>query len=100
MGTLELAMLVGAAFVAGTIDAIAGGGGLITLPTFLALGVPPHVALATNKAQSVFGAFSALFRYARSGLIDVKRSRLSFPLGFAGSLIGALLVLRIRPEPL
>ena len=43
-----------AAFLGGFIDAIAGGGGLITLPAIMAMGVPPHLALGTNKLQGVF----------------------------------------------
>ncbi len=89
---------MGAAFVAGLIDAIAGGGGLITVPALLAAGLPPHVALGTNKGQSAFGSFAALFRYSRAGMVDGARARRTFPLGFAGSLLGAALVLLMKPE--
>jgi uncharacterized membrane protein YfcA len=92
--------LVGVAFVAGTLDAIGGGGGLLTLPALLAAGIPPHFALGTNKGQSIFGTFAALFRYAREGMVDARRARWMFPLGFAGSLLGARLVLLIQPAVL
>ncbi len=95
-----LALLVGAAFVAGWIDAIAGGGGLITVPALLAAGLPPHVALATNKGQSVFGAITSLLRFARSGLIDRKRAKVAFPTAFVGALIGVQLVLWVSPSAL
>lgn len=88
------------ALVAGTVDAIAGGGGLLTMPALLAVGLPAHLALGTNKGQSVFGSFAALARFWRSGLVDRPRARLTFPLGFAGSLAGAALVLLIRPDVL
>jgi uncharacterized membrane protein YfcA len=96
----KIAGLVAAAFVAGLIDAIAGGGGLIALPALLAAGLPPHVALGTNKGQSMFGTLSALIHYARSGLVDKRRARFTFPLGLVGSLAGAALVMLVRPEQL
>ncbi len=58
--SLDLAaMLIGAAFVAGFVDSIAGGGGLITLPALLLAGASPVQALSTNKIQGAFGAASA-----------------------------------------
>jgi uncharacterized membrane protein YfcA len=92
--------LVAVAFVAGTLDAIGGGGGLLTLPALLAAGIPPHFAPGTNKGQSIWGTFSALVRYARAGMVDGRRARWMFPLGFAGSLLGARLVLLIQPAVL
>jgi len=64
-----LAVLALAAFAAGLMDAIAGGGGIITVPALLAAGLPPAQALATNKLQSPFGSGVALARYARAGLV-------------------------------
>jgi len=96
----SIAFLATAAFVAGVIDAIAGGGGLISLPALLAAGLPPHIALGTNKGQSTFGSFSALFQYARGGLVDMRRARWTLPLGFVGSFCGAALVMLVRPEQL
>lgn len=92
-----LLLLVVAAFVAGTVDAIAGGGGLVTVPALLAAGLPPAAALGTNKGQSVFGSGAALLRYARAGLVDGRVARVSFPAGLAGSLGGAALVLLVPP---
>ena len=93
-----LAVLVGVAFAAGVVDAIAGGGGLLTLPSLLATGLDPQSALGTNKGQSVFGSAAALLRYARAKLIDGRRARGAFPAGFAGSLGGGLLVLSLDPK--
>ena len=95
-----LALLALAAFAAGVIDAVAGGGGLITVPALLAAGLPPHLALGTNKGQSVFGSGASLLRFARAGLVDARRAQVAFPGGFAGALCGAALVLLLRPAVL
>jgi uncharacterized membrane protein YfcA len=89
-----------AAFVAGAVDAVAGGSGVIAVPALLAAGLPPHLALGTNKAQGVFGTFASTLRYARAGLLDRRRARVTFPLGLAGSLCGAAFVLLVPPTTL
>jgi uncharacterized protein len=96
----QIALLVAVALIAGVVDAIAGGGGLVTVPVLLAVGLPPHVALATNKGQSVFGSGAALVRFARAGLIPWSRARWTFPLGFVGALAGAAAVLQVDPAVL
>jgi len=96
----QILLLCGAAFCAGTIDAIAGGGGLISIPALLAVGLPPHVALGTNKGQALFGSLAAAIRYGHAGLVDLRSARITFPMAFVGSLGGAALVLVIRPEVL
>jgi uncharacterized membrane protein YfcA len=98
LGIWQELFLVAVAFVAGTVDAIGGGGGLLTVPALLAVGLPPHSALGTNKGQSTFGSAAALLRYARAGLIPWRRARWLFPLGLLGALGGARLVLFLRPE--
>ncbi|MDS9466562.1 TSUP family transporter [Paracoccus sp. MBLB3053] len=84
--------LVGAAFAAGFIDSIAGGGGLITIPALLLAGLPPAQALATNKVQGVFGAGTAALSYARSGLVDLRAQTGAALVAFAAGLTGAMLV--------
>ena len=70
-GATDLALLmIAAAFVAGLVDAIAGGGGVITVPALLLAGASPLQALATNKLQGSFGAASAVVSYARAGQAD------------------------------
>jgi uncharacterized membrane protein YfcA len=86
------------AVLAGTVDAIAGGGGLITLPALFAAGLPPHVALGTNKGQSVWGSGAALIAFWRAGQVDRKQAALAFPLGLAGAALGAELVLLVDPD--
>lgn len=97
---LALAALVAAAFTAGFIDAIAGGGGLVTVPALLAVGLPPHLALGTNKGQAVWGSGAAMVRFLRAGLVDRAAAPRSFAVGFVGSSLGALLVLVVAPDVL
>jgi uncharacterized protein len=95
-----LLLLVVVAFFAGLVDAVAGGGGLLTVPALMASGLPPHLVLGTNKGQSVFGAGSALLRFARSGILDPPRALAAVPAALAGSLCGASLVFLLRAEVL
>lgn len=95
-----LALLALTAFVAGVVDAVAGGGGLFTVPALLAVGLPPSVALATNKGQAAPGAIASFVTFFRRGGVDRKRAPLGFVSGFVGSLLGARLLLAMRPEPL
>ncbi len=88
-------ILVAVAMVAGFIDAIAGGGGLITLPALLLSGLSPVQALATNKLQSSAGSFSATFAFFRKGLISWKHSKWVFFMSLSGGVIGALLATRL-----
>lgn len=84
-----LTLLFFVASVAGFIDAMAGGGGLLTLPALLAAGVPPTQALATNKLQSSFGSFSASWYFVRRGIVDLKSLRLAIICTFIGAAVGA-----------
>jgi uncharacterized membrane protein YfcA len=86
------------AFFAGVVDAIAGGGGLLTVSALLATGLPPHVALGTNKGQSVFGSGAALLRFARHGAVDRPLAKMTFPAGLAGAFAGAALLLALDPK--
>jgi uncharacterized membrane protein YfcA len=97
---LAIWLLVAAGFGAGFVDSIAGGGGLLTLPALLAAGLPPQIALATNKGQAVFGAVSSAVGYARRGLVDGARAPVGFALGLAGSVLGALALLAVHPSVL
>lgn len=91
--TLELLLilaLVGG--VAGLVDAIAGGGGLVSIPALLWAGLPPIETLATNKLQASFGSFTATMNYARHGLVNWRKLAPSVALTFVGSALGALAV--------
>lgn len=93
-----LALLAAVAFVAGAIDAMAGGGGLLTIPALLAAGIPPVSALATNKLQSAFGTASAFAAYARAGHVDPRRFAMPAAGAFAGSAGGAAAVQHVDPS--
>ena len=85
-----LVLLMLAAFVAGFIDSIAGGGGLITVPALMIAGVPPVAALATNKVQGLFGAGMAAITYARAGHVDLRRQLVPALISFTGAVLGAV----------
>jgi uncharacterized membrane protein YfcA len=88
--TLTL-LLTMAAFIAGIIDSIAGGGGMITIPALLLAGVPPVEALGTNKLQGLFGSSSATIAYARKGHVNIKEQWPEAIASLVGSVFGALL---------
>src|SRR5437867_3989388 len=96
MNWLPVLFVVGT--VAGWIDSVAGGGGLITVPVLLSLGLPPATALGTNKLQGVFGSGSATWHYGRAGLIDFRAAGIGVVCNAIGAFAGALAVQRIQPD--
>jgi uncharacterized membrane protein YfcA len=92
---LVLVALAGVGLLAGFVDAIAGGGGLITIPVLISVGMPPVAAFATNKLQSVVGTIIAAITYWRRGFIDLRAMLLPMVLGFGGGFVGALAVKQI-----
>ena len=82
-------------FLAGLIDAIGGGGGLISLPAYLRAVLPPHAAIATNKMSSTCGTAVATFRLIRHRLADFRIAVPSVAAGVAGSAAGAKLSLLV-----
>ena len=76
-------------FLAGFVDAIAGGGGLISLPAYMLAGLPVHSAIATNKMSSTMGTTMSVFEYAKSGFIPWKIDGLSIIGALIGSACGA-----------
>ena len=97
---LYLSGLFAIALVAGTIDAVAGGGGLITLPALMATGIPPLSALATNKLQAIFSVFSATLHFWRKGRLDLRALRRPAFASFLGAAAGAASVSFINPGAL
>ncbi|MFI5355757.1 MAG: TSUP family transporter [Opitutales bacterium] len=85
-------MLFLTGLVAGTVDAMAGGGGIITVPVLLNLGLPVPLALGTNKLQASFGSVSAAWHYTRQGVVDLRACRLGIALTAIGAVLGALTV--------
>jgi hypothetical protein len=85
-------------FLAGLVDSIAGGGGLLSLPAYLAAGLPPHYALGNNKFSSCFGTFFATLRYWRRGLVDAPVALTSAGAALVGSFAGTKAVLAVKPD--
>src|SRR5690606_39331188 len=98
LATDTVMLLAVAAFVAGFVDAIAGGGGLIVIPALLLAGLSPIQTLATNKLQGLFGSGSATFTYASKGLIDFRRHLPAAIMSFVGSIGGALVASLVPGE--
>lgn len=90
-----IAWLFLAGLSAGFIDAIAGGGGLISLPALLAAGLPPQVALGTNKMQSTWGTLMAVRNYAAAGLVRWTDVRLTVLVTFVFACLGTWVVTRV-----
>jgi len=87
-----LLILFAGGFMAGFVDSIAGGGGIISLPVLLSVGLPPHFALGTNKFQSTFGSFTASINYARGGLVKVKELGWGILFTAIGAAIGTIAI--------
>ncbi|GAA62767.1 UPF0721 transmembrane protein HI_0198 [Pseudoalteromonas sp. BSi20311] len=86
------AILCGVALLAGFIDAIAGGGGLLTVPALLTAGLPPHLTLGTNKLAASFGSLTASITYYKKQLFNPKFWLASILATAIGALLGTLLV--------
>ena len=92
---IVLLALAGAGLLAGFVDAIAGGGGMIALPALLAAGVPPVAALGTNKLQSVIGTGAAAITYWRKGFVSLTTLAVAVACTFAAAFVGAFVVKQI-----
>jgi uncharacterized protein len=92
---LPLLFLTGA--VAGCIDAIAGGGGLITIPVLLGIGVPPQFALGTNKLQASFGSASAMSHFVKAGTVNLRDALPGVIWTTVGAILGSYTVQQIDP---
>jgi uncharacterized membrane protein YfcA len=84
-------LLILAAFLAGFVDSIAGGGGLISVPALLLAGASPIEALATNKLQGTFGAATAAATYARAGHVRLRAQLGMAVISAIGGALGALM---------
>lgn len=90
-----ITLLFFAGLSAGFIDAIAGGGGLISVPALLWAGLPPQMALGTNKMQSTWGTLMAVRKYAKAGLVSWSQVRLTVCITFVSAMAGALVLMLI-----
>lgn len=92
--------MFGVGLIAGLVDAIAGGGGLITVPALLGLGLSPQLALGTNKLQSTFGSVSAAWHYRQAGLVTLRECRIGVVATLVGAVLGAVSVQWLDPDVL
>lgn len=90
LGTTAFLIFFG--FMAAFIDSVVGGGGLISVPALLWTGLPPVMALGTNKGAAVMGAMTSFITFVRSGKVDTYLMRRLFPLSFIGSALGVFTV--------
>jgi uncharacterized protein len=92
---LPLLFLTG--LMAGLVDSIAGGGGLITIPVLLGVGMPPQIALGTNKLQASFGSGSAMLTFIRSGTVRLNDCRIGVAYTAVGAVLGTITVQKLDP---
>ena len=95
-----MAFLVFMTGFAGFVDSAAGGGGLISLPAYLFAGLPPHYTYATNKFSAACGTTFATANFFKNGAMNVKVGILAAIGSFAGSALGAHIVLMLSDEVL
>lgn len=100
MTEAAVAAVLGAAFVAGLVDAMVGGGGLVQLPTLLATfpTTSPPILLGTSKLAGVFGTGSAAWRYSRAVRIPWRLIGPACAIAFVASLAGAITVTHVPPD--
>ncbi|OGO78347.1 MAG: hypothetical protein A2Y23_12210 [Clostridiales bacterium GWB2_37_7] len=97
---LDYLFLSLAGFIAAAVDSIAGGGGLISLPAIMAVGVPPHLALGTNKFASTCASFTSTLTFAKSKKIYIPLIKYLIPCTLVGASIGVYTALKINPAVL
>jgi uncharacterized membrane protein YfcA len=95
LSLLTVFVLFLVAVIAGFINAIAGGGGLLSIPILLWAGLPPTVVLATNKLQACGGSFFASWYFVRKGVVKLDEIKLPFACAFLGSIIGTIVVQKV-----
>ncbi len=93
-----LVFLFAAGIAAGFIDSIAGGGGLIALPALLSTGLPPQIALGTNKLQGTFGTATAAISFTRKGMVNLKECGFGILTTFIGAMSGSWLIQYLSSE--
>ncbi len=93
---LTIVLCALAFLVAGFVDAIAGGGGLITIPSLMLFHIPPHFALGTNKFASMLGSFTAIWPFLRNRLIVMTLIPCGFAGAFVGGIVGSWLALQVE----
>ena len=101
METISLQILLfvmAGGFLAGFVDSIAGGGGLISLPVLLAAGLPPHLAIGTNKFSATFGAIMSAWQFWRAGKVEKGLLKKVWPCTLVGAILGTLVMLHLSSQ--
>ncbi len=93
-----IAILASVAFIAGFIDAVAGGGGMLTIPALLWIGLPPHIALGTNKLAASFASSTAAMTYYKKKLFTPRFWLWSFGATLFGAIMGTMIVDTLSTE--
>ena len=93
-----VALLVVAGFFSAFVDSVVGGRGLISLPALLLTGLPPTMALGTNKMASCMGSLTSSLSFLRSGKIDMKLVKYLFWLSLVGAACGVVTVQQIPSQ--
>ena len=93
-----LLFIMAGGFLAGFVDSIAGGGGLVSLPVLMAAGLPPHLALGTNKFSATFGAVMSAWQFFKAGKVDRHLMKRALPCTFIGAVFGCLVMLHLSAE--
>lgn len=95
MDIFTLIFLCLAGFLAAFVDSMAGGGGIISVPAFMAAGLPPHMVLGTNKFSATMGSLTSSLSYFKSGNCNTKLLKILCPFTLVGSVLGVKAVLLI-----
>lgn len=98
MSVVQIIILSLIGFIAGFIDSIAGGGGLIILPAFLIAGIPPQWALGTNKFQATLGTSIATINFIHKKKVSIKVVLSGLLFAFGGAYGGSRLILMMNPD--
>lgn len=98
ISALTIVALSFVAFLAGFIDSVAGGGGLLMVPAYLLAGLPPHVTLGTNKFVSSFGTSMAVYNFVRKGKTSLKIILCGVLFVLCGAFIGSKTVLLVNQD--
>lgn len=95
---LTMIFLCTAGFLGALVDSIAGGGGIITVPAYLMAGMPPHIALGTNKFASSCASLTSSVKFAQSSKVDFKLLKLLAPFTLIGAFCGVSAVLVLKAD--
>ena len=95
MDIYKLIFLCIAGFFAAFVDSIAGGGGIISVPAYMIVGLPTHIALGTNKFAATMGSLTSSINFIRSGNCNFKLLKIVAPFTLIGSILGVKTVLLI-----